>query len=144
MPEYVIEDQGGIGLVNIEEGIYEATFKGVKERTITVDKEKRRILEWRFSIETDNGEVVITGITSNKISVGRLPSKAYRWFCALVGRELKSGEKINTDELVGTKVLVEVKNKKLRDGTPVSRVVDVKKLPKKEVKTTKNKSGKDV
>jgi len=144
MPEYVVGEQRGIELVNIEEGVYEATFKGIEERSITVDQEERKILEWRFSIETENSEVVVTGITSNKISVGRQPSKAYKWFCALVGRELKSGEKINTDELVGTKVLVEVKYKKLRDGSLVSRVVDVKKLPKKEVKATKTKSGKDV
>lgn len=144
MPEYVVGEQRGIELVNIEEGVYEATFKGIEERSITVDQEERKILEWRFSIETENSEVVVTGITSNKISVGRQPSKAYKWFCALVGRELKSGEKINTDELVGTKVLVEVKYKKLRDGSLVSRVVDVKKLPKREAKTTKTKSGKDV
>lgn len=144
MPEYVVGEQRGIELVNIEEGVYEATFKGIEERSITVDQEERKILEWRFSIETENGEVVVTGITSNKISVGRQPSKAYKWFCAIVGRELKSGEKINTDELIGTNVLVEVKYKKLRDGSLISRVVDVKKLPKKEAKTTKTKSGKDV
>lgn len=141
MPEFVVEEQKGFEVVNVEEGMYEATFRGIEERTIVVEQdgkeEERSILEWKFTIYTENGEVNIIGVTSDKISVGRQPSKAYKWFCALVGRELKPNEKINTDALIGTKVLVEVKYKKLRDGSLTSRVVDVKRLPKKETKTTK-------
>lgn len=132
------EEQTGLNLVHIEEGIYSAKLKDVELRKITVrdgDREEERdILQWTFDVETEEGIVEIQGITSTKFSTGRNPSKFYKWACALLGRTIEPGEEIDTDDLLGIPCTVIVEDRKLADGTIISRVTDVKKASKRKKK----------
>jgi hypothetical protein len=87
--------------------------------------EERSVIIWTFEITAADGNTyLIDGMTSTKFSVGRRPSKAVQWVQALLGRELKVGEKINLDILLGKECMVKVEDRKIGD-TVVSRVTDV-------------------
>ena len=96
---------------------------------------------WIFRVldaETENGEApLVSGVTSQRLSTR---SKAYSWISALLGRNLKGGETIDLDTLVGKKAQVEIRNRRMRDGTEVSNVVDVKPLPRRKARRAKKKS----
>jgi len=126
-------------VVNIEEGIYEAKFVGIEPREVDTEQGKREVFIWTFEVDTGEETVEVQGMTSQKISTGRNPSKAYNWLCAIAGRKLEPDEEIDTDELEGAECVVIVEDKKVGDMT-VSRVTDVKKArPKKTAKKSKAK-----
>ena len=120
--------------VHVEPGVYPATFKGYELRKLRVSGEEREVIAWIFEIEAGEEEesVEVEGMTSTKFSVGRKPSKAVQWVSALLGREVKVGDKIDLDELVGKECMVKVEDRKLNDGTIVSRVTDVIRKPGKK------------
>jgi len=132
------EEQQAIPTVRVEEGTYSATLKKIEARTITVregDNEVQRpVLQWTFEVETEEGLVEIQGLTSQKFSTGRNPSKFYRWACRLLGRKINPGDELDTDELIGKDCMVVVEDRKLRDGTIVSRVTDVLRVQRKKKK----------
>jgi len=120
--------------VHVEQGVYPAVLKGYELRKLGVSGEEREVIVWIFEIETGEEEesVEVEGMTSTKFSVGRKPSKAVQWVSALLGREVKVGDKIDLDELVGKECMVKVEDRKLNDGTIVSRVTDVIRKPGKK------------
>jgi len=126
--EFEVEEQAGV--VRIDEGVYPARLVKIERRQIeTKDGDKRDVLFWTFKVRTREGPVELQGLTSTKISTGINPSKAYRWACVLLGRELKVGEKFTEDDLVGKECLAIVEDRKTSVGV-VSRVVDIKKARK--------------
>ena len=128
--------------VHIEEGIYEAKFKGIEQREVETEQGKREVFVWTFEVDTGEETVEIQGMTSTKISTGRNPSKAYNWLSAIMGRKLEPDEEIDTDELVGKECVVIVEDKKVGDLT-VSRVTDVKKARPRKTKKSKKASADD-
>ena len=128
--------------VRIEEGIYEAKFKGIEQREVETEQGKREVFVWTFEVDTGEETVEIQGMTSTKISTGRNPSKAYNWLSAIMGRKLEPDEEIDTDELVGKECVVIVEDKKVGDLT-VSRVTDVKKARPRKTKKSKKASADD-
>ena len=128
--------------VHIDEGIYEAKFKGIEQREVETEQGKREVFVWTFEVDTGEETVEIQGMTSTKISTGRNPSKAYNWLSAIMGRKLEPDEEIDTDELVGKECVVIVEDKKVGDLT-VSRVTDVKKARPRKTKKSKKASADD-
>lgn len=128
--------------VHIDEGIYEAKFKGIEQREVETEQGRREVFVWTFEVDTGEETVEIQGMTSTKISTGRNPSKAYNWLSAIMGRKLEPDEEIDTDELVGKECVVIVEDKKVGDLT-VSRVTDVKKARPRKTKKSKKASADD-
>jgi len=118
--------------VHVEAGVYPARLSSYEIRTLRVAGEEREVIVWTFEIDLEEETVEIEGMTSVKFSIGRKPSKAVQWVSALLGRELKPGDKIDLDELIGKECMVKVEDKKLSDGTVVSRVTDVIRKPGKK------------
>lgn len=128
--EIIVQPQAR--LVRIEEGVYPARLKNLEVREITTrDGEKRKVFQWTFEVDTKEETVEVQGLTNAKVSTGINPSKAYRWICAILGRQLEVGEKIKVEDLIGKECLVIVEDRETRFGT-VSRVIDVKKAKKKK------------
>jgi len=126
MVEFEVVGQKNINVVKIESGIYPATLKSYEVREIqTRSGETRKVIIWTFEVATGDKTVDIDGMTSTKFSVGRKPSKAVQWVSALFGKELKAGDRINLDDLIGKECMVKIEDRKLADGTVVSRVTDV-------------------
>jgi hypothetical protein len=122
--EFEVKGQA-FNAAHIEAGLYPGRLAQYTVREITTKSgENRSIIVWTFEVETPNEVCAIEGITSTKFSVGRRPSKAVQWVQALLGRELKAGEKINLDDLIGKECMVKVEDRKIGDVT-VSRVTDV-------------------
>jgi len=126
MVEFEVVGQKGINLVKIDSGIYPAKLKNYEIREIqTRSGETRSVIVWTFEVVAGDSTVDVEGMTSTKFSVGRKPSKAVQWVNALLGKELKAGDKINLDDLIGKECMVKIEDRKLTDGTVVSRVTDV-------------------
>ncbi len=130
--EFVVNNQAKV--VRIEEGIYPAKLKNVEKRTIKMkDGQEREVFIWTFEVDAKDEVVEIQGITSAKVSTGINPSKAYRWLCAILGRQLEVGERIKLEDIINRKCIVVVEDRKTGLGI-VSRVVDVKKAKVKKIK----------
>jgi len=86
---------------------------------------------WIFDVLEEEEETLVSGITSQRMSE---KSKSYGWAAALLGKKPDIGDEIDLDELIGLRGNAELKTKELRDGTEVSNVVDIKKLPKQKGK----------
>jgi len=126
MVEFEVVGQKGINLVKIDSGIYPAKLKNYEIREIqTRSGETRSVIVWTFEVAAGDSTVDVEGMTSTKFSVGRKTSKAVQWVNALLGKEVKAGDKINLDDLIGKECMVKVEDRKLTDGTVVSRVTDV-------------------
>jgi len=123
----VVKVQEVIGFSLLDEGMYEAELVEIRD----IQTQFGASWRWIFRItdaETENGEApLVSGVTSQRLSTR---SKAYAWICALLGRNLKGGETIDLDSLIGKKAQVEIRNRRMRDGTEVSNVADVKPLPR--------------
>lgn len=127
--EFEIVGQKGLNLAKIESGVYPAKLRNYEVRELrTRSGETIKVIAWIFEVEASE-TVELEGLTSTKFSVGRKPSKAVQWTSALLGRELKQGEKIDLDTLIGLECMVKVEDRKLGDGTVVSRITDVIKKP---------------
>ena len=109
-------------VVRIEEGIYEGVFMGIEEIETKFGKSWR----WKFNVEADKEVHLITGLTSARLTTR---SKAYAWVKALTGKEIKAGDVIDFDKLIGKKALVEVGDRNFRDSV-ISNILNVMKLPK--------------
>ena len=132
----IVRVQEVIGFSLLDEGMYEAELIEIRE----IQTQFGNSWRWIFRItdaETENGEPLVSGVTSQRVSTR---SKAYSWISALLGRNLKGGETIDLDSLVGKKAQVEIRNRRMRDGTEVSNVVDVKPLPRRKARRAKRKS----
>ena len=105
----------------LEEGTYEAKLNRVE----LITTEYGKSLRWIFDVYVDEDEedtVEVSGVSSIKFTD---KSKAYRWFTALGGK-VRDG-KVYIEDVIGNECLVEIKNRKGRDGDAVfSNVVDVK------------------
>lgn len=105
----------------LEEGTYEAKLNRVE----LITTEYGKSLRWIFDVYADeDGEdtVEVSGVSSIKFTD---KSKAYRWFTALGGK-VRDG-KVYIEDVIGNECLVEIKNRKGKDGDAVfSNVVDVK------------------
>jgi hypothetical protein len=126
--------------VHVESGVYPAKLAQYTVREITTRSgENRSVIIWTFEITASDGNTyLIDGMTGTKFSVGRRPSKAVQWVQALLGRELKVGDKINLDTLLGKECMVKVEDRKIGD-TVVSRVTDViKKVTAQQVAKKKS------
>jgi len=122
--EFEVKGQA-FNAVHVESGVYPAKLAQYTVRQITTRSgEERSVIIWTFEITAADGTYLIDGMTSTKFSVGRRPSKAVQWVQALLGRELKVGEKVNLDLLLGRECMVKVEDRKIGD-TVVSRVTDV-------------------
>jgi asparagine N-glycosylation enzyme membrane subunit Stt3 len=122
--EFEVKGQA-FNAVHVESGVYPAKLAQYTVRQITTRSgEERSVIIWTFEITAADGTYLIDGMTSTKFSVGRRPSKAVQWVQALLGRELKVGEKVNLDLLLGKECMVKVEDRKIGD-TVVSRVTDV-------------------
>ena len=105
----------------LEEGTYEARLNRVELITTEFGKS----LRWIFDVYVDEDEedtVEVSGVSSIKFTD---KSKAYRWFTALGGK-VRDG-KVYIEDVIGNECLVEIRNRKGKDGEAVfSNVVDVK------------------
>ena len=132
----IVRVQEVVGFSLLEEGMYEAELTEIRE----IETQFGQSWRWIFRVldaETENGDTpLVSGVTSQRLSTR---SKAYAWISALLGRNLKGGETIDLDSLVGKKAQVEIRNRRMRDGTEVSNVVDVKPLPRKRARARKAK-----
>ncbi len=138
--EIIVESQANV--VKIDEGIYPAKLKSIEKRTIrTRDGQEREVFVWTFEVDTKEEIVELQGLTNARVSTGINPSKAYRWLCAILGRQLEVGEKIKVEDLIGRKCIVVVEDRETRFGV-VSRVVDVKKAKVKKTAETTTKEKK--
>ena len=133
----IVRVQEVIGFSLLDEGMYEAELVEIRD----IQTQFGASWRWIFRVldaETENGEApLVSGVTSQRLSTR---SKAYAWISALLGRNLKGGETIDLDTLVGKKAQVEIRNRRMRDGTEVSNVVDVKPLPRRKARRAKKKS----
>jgi len=134
----VVKVQEVIGFSLLDEGMYEAELVEIRD----IQTQFGASWRWIFRVldaETEDGEApLVSGVTSQRLSTR---SKAYSWISALLGRNLKGGETIDLDSLVGKKAQVEIRNRRMRDGTEVSNVADVKPLPRaRKVRRAKKKS----
>lgn len=123
----IVRVQEVIGFSLLDEGMYEAELVEIRD----IQTQFGASWRWIFRItdaETEDGEApLVSGVTSQRLSTR---SKAYAWISALLGRNLKGGETIDLDSLIGKKAQVEIRNRRMRDGTEVSNVADVKPLPR--------------
>jgi len=133
----IVRVQEVIGFSLLDEGMYEAELVEIRD----IQTQFGASWRWIFRVldaETENGDTpLVSGVTSQRLSTR---SKAYAWISALLGRNLKGGETIDLDTLVGKKAQVEIRNRRMRDGTEVSNVVDVKPLPRRKARRAKKKS----
>jgi len=115
-----VEPSAGVTLV--DEGIYRAELIDIQD----IDTQFGQSWRWVFDLVDFAEETLVSGVSSQKMS---LRSKAYEWASTLLGREPEPGEEIDFDDLIGRQVMVTVKNRTMRDGTEVSNVVALAKIP---------------
>ena len=115
------------GLSLLDEGMYPVELVEIKD----IETDFGDSWKWVFDVLEEEEETLVNGITSQRMSS---KSKAYKWASALLGTAPGIGDEIDLDELVGLRANAELKTKELRDGTEVSNVVDLKKLPKQKGK----------
>ena len=115
-----VEPSAGVTLV--DEGIYRAELIDIQD----IETQFGVSWRWVFDLVDFAEETLVSGVSSQKMS---LRSKAYEWASTLLGREPEPGEEIDFDDLIGRQVMVTVKNRTMRDGTEVSNVVALAKIP---------------
>ena len=116
----VVEPSAGVTLVS--EGIHRAELIDIQD----IDTQFGQSWRWVFDLVDFPEETLVSGVSSQKMSTR---SKAYEWVSVLLDREPEPGEEIDFDELIGRQVMVTVKNRTMRDGTEVSNVVALAKIP---------------
>lgn len=118
-------------LVLIPEGMYKAKLNEItgkkkdgSELEGTIEGSTNPLWKWTFEvIDGKYKSKEIAGISSQKFSIptdrsGRVnPAKAVLWAEGILGREIKSGEDIDLDDLIGMEcqILVEDKNSGMTD-----------------------------
>lgn len=102
----------------------ENSFELIPEGTIIAGKVKEiefkeyetyNRLNWRVEItEGEHKGLIIFGSTSEKFNVDP-PSKFYEWSCALLGRTIEVGDRVDTDDLIGLPCRFEIVYKPDKD-----------------------------
>lgn len=117
-----VEESGGLN-PHVKEGIYIGRLAGVRERVLDVpvldannkptgEKQKRESWEWVFGVRTGDGDLRMTAITSRKFGT---KTKAFTFAKGLNGGKLEVGDKVDTDELVGSYANLTLKDKQRTD-----------------------------
>ena len=105
--------------VTIKPDVYVAIYKGAKETQILNKKtnEMDKVLKHYWEVEILNSKNILQKIELNEISDVKMTGKNKLGVIAeaLLGREIKVGETIEFDSLVGKKARITVKNKKVGD-----------------------------
>jgi len=115
-----VEPSAGVTLVS--EGIHRAELIDIED----IDTQFGQSWRWVFDLVDFPEETLVSGVSSQKMTTR---SKAYEWVSALLGREPEPGEEIDFDDLIGRQVMVTVKNRTMRDGSEISNVVALAKIP---------------
>ena len=115
------------GLSLLDEGMYPVELVEIKD----IETDYGDGWRWIFDVLEEEEETLVSGITSQRMSE---KSKSYGWASALLGKKPEIGDEIDLDELIGLRGNAELKTKELNDGTEVSNVVELKKLPKQKGK----------
>jgi len=120
-----VDEAAGLSL--LDEGMYPVELVEI----VDIETDYGDGWRWIFDVLEEEEETLVSGITSQRMSE---KSKSYGWAAALLGKKPDIGDEIDLDELIGLRGNAELKTKELRDGTEVSNVVDIKKLPKQKGK----------
>lgn len=120
-----VDEAAGLSL--LDEGMYPVELVEIKD----IETDYGDGWRWIFDVLEEEEETLVSGITSQRMSE---KSKSYGWASALMGKKPEIGDEIDLDELIGLRGNAELKTKELNDGTEVSNVVDLKKLPKQKGK----------
>lgn len=120
-----VDEAAGLSL--LDEGMYPVELAEIKD----IETEYGDGWRWIFDVLEEEEETLVSGITSQRMSE---KSKSYAWASALLGKKPDIGDEIDIDELIGLRGNAELKTKELRDGTEVSNVINIKKLPKQKGK----------
>ena len=123
----VVEVEEAVGLSLLDEGMYPVELVEIKD----IETDYGGGWRWIFDVLEEEEETLVSGITSQRMSE---KSKSYGWASALLGKKPEIGDEIDLDELIGLRGNAELKTKELNDGTEVSNVVELKKLPKQKGK----------
>jgi len=115
-PVYDVEE-----FLPVEPGLYEAELTKIMEKTSfftneNEEEERRRYWQWLFGIKNDD-EYEGRTLSANVGDAFGPRSKQRQWVEAMLGRELKAGEKFNTDDLIGGVYHITVHHKKKGDKT---------------------------
>ena len=120
-----VDEAAGLSL--LDEGMYPVELVEIKD----IETDYGDGWRWIFDVLEEEEETLVSGITSQRMSE---KSKSYGWASALLGKKPEIGDEIDLDELIGLRGNAELKTKELNDGTEVSNVVELKKLPKQKGK----------
>lgn len=120
-----VDEAAGLSL--LDEGMYPVELVEIKDIETGYGDGWR----WIFDVLEEEEETLVSGITSQRMSE---KSKSYGWAAALLGKKPEIGDEIDLDELIGLRGNAELKTKELNDGTEVSNVIELKKLPKQKGK----------
>lgn len=83
-------------------------------------------LRWIFTIKGKSKSVEIWSSSSTNFGP---KAKAYAWACALLGRKLQPGEKINTEQLINCPCMIEVELGTDDRGFDKNKVLTVTAIP---------------
>jgi len=120
-----VDEAAGLSL--LDEGMYPVELVEIKD----IETDYGDGWRWIFDVLEEEEETLVSGITSQRMSE---KSKSFAWASALMGKTPEVGDEIDLDELIGLRGNADLKTKELNDGTEVSNVVDLKKLPKQKGK----------
>lgn len=111
------------GEILLKPGVYDAIITGVAEK----ERDGRKFLVWCFEVKYGSKTTRVRRPTS--MSFG--PRSAARSIVeAALGRRLRDGESVNTDDLAGSRVQVVISRATRSDGEETNRVESV--LPAKD------------
>lgn len=113
--------KSGIPFDEVEPGIYTVSFEGVEEGPNTAN---RPTVRWIFRLEDGRR---VTGISSDKWSLGARRSKAVEWLEAILARAIGPDEDpdVVVAEAVGRVCRVKVTRKQLPSGLSIPTVTQI-------------------
>jgi hypothetical protein len=102
-------------LAQFNEGIYPATVEKLEPQNGTYGD----YIQWNFSLMSRGKAVTVTGLTSMTFNP---KSKFYKWASAIVGKQFKEEEELDTDQLHGAPCRVYLIVKELDGGGSINQV----------------------
>ena len=100
-----------------EPGLYRATLVEIKDQEGSAFGPQWALI-WRIDAALDGGDFPDDAHITQWVNQTLHPSgHAYATFCALIGRDIKSGEEITADDLIGTAAQIEVGQGRKQDGS---------------------------
>lgn len=110
----------------VEPGAYEAIVQAIEE----VEGQYGPQFKWYFEVEDLERPISVFSSTIFSLPKGKSEgSKLYRWACAILGREIKEGETIDTADLLRRSCIINVFTK--ANGYPGVESVAAKRAKKK-------------